>query len=121
MGFADGTVRMLITKPKLAGLGMNFQSCARVAFIGPSFSYEQFYQSVRRVWRFGQKRDVKAHIFMAPTERQIWNIVKAKEGGHDTLKAEMFAAARRAAMRESRTQSYTPTHKGLVPAWLKAS
>lgn len=121
LGFADGAIPILITKPKIAGYGLNFQRCARVAFMGPSFSYEAFYQAVRRVWRFGQKRPVEAHIFMAPTERQIWNTVKTKADGHDSLKTEMFAAARRAAMRESRKASYVPTHEATIPAWLRGN
>lgn len=119
MGFADGDVRTLLTKPKLAGMGLNFQRCARVAFVGPSFSYEAFYQAVRRVWRFGQTRAVEAHIFLASTERQIWNVVRSKAEGHDALKVEMFAAARRAAAKESRAAVYAPTVHATLPTWLK--
>ena len=119
LDFADGAIRFLITKPKLAGLGMNFQQCARVAFVGPSFSFEQYYQAVRRVWRFGQTRPVHVHIFMAQSEAAVWGVVRRKADGHETMKQEMFAAAKRALMRESRTVSYQPRHRAALPAWLR--
>lgn len=53
--FIEGRVRVLVTKPSICGFGMNFQHCADMAFVGLSDSYEQFYQAVRRCWRFGQK------------------------------------------------------------------
>src|SRR3990167_2036472 len=54
--FCEGGARVLITKPSIAGHGLNLQHCANMAFIGLSFSYEAFYQAVRRIWRFGQTR-----------------------------------------------------------------
>lgn len=61
LGFADGEFRVLITKPKIGGFGLNYQHCAHVTFF-PSHSFEQYYQSVRRCWRFGQTRPVKVDI-----------------------------------------------------------
>lgn len=119
LDFADGAIRVLVTKPKLAGLGMNFQQCARLAFVGPSFSYEQFYQAVRRVWRYGQARPVHTHVFMAETEAQVWSIVRRKAEAHETMKREMFAAARRAVARESKTVAYAPKHVAPKPQWLR--
>lgn len=120
LGFAAGKYRVLVTKPKLAGFGMNWQNCARVAFVGPSFSYEQFYQAVRRVWRFGQARPVRAHVVLAATEKHIWDVVSRKAGGHDEMKTQMFAAMRRAqAKHEKRRADYVPKHKARVPNWLR--
>jgi len=62
MDFTTGKVRVLITKPRIAGFGMNWQHCNQMAFVGLSDSYEQIYQSIRRCWRFGQKRNVNVYF-----------------------------------------------------------
>lgn len=79
MGFAEGRHRVLITKPKIAGHGMNWQHCAQMAFVGLTHSYEQFYQATRRCWRFGQKRDVEAHVIVTDVEEAVARNVKQKE------------------------------------------
>jgi hypothetical protein len=113
-----GGPRVLITKPKLAGFGLNWQHCARVGFVGPSFSYEQYYQAVRRSWRFGQTRPVECHVMLAATELPVWQAVERKAADHEAMKQEMFAASRRAMARASARLSYNPTHVGRLPAWL---
>jgi superfamily II DNA or RNA helicase len=77
--FQDGEVRVLITKPSIAGFGMNFQNCHKMAFLGLSDSYESYYQSIRRCWRFGQKYPVDAHVIVSELEQQIVSNVRAKE------------------------------------------
>jgi hypothetical protein len=119
LGFADGKYSILVTKPKIAGLGLNWQHCARMAFVGPSFSYEQHYQCIRRCWRFGQSRPVHAHVAMATTERHIWDVVTRKADDHDEMKREMRAAMRRAHAKASPARRYVPTHEGRLPLWLK--
>ena len=121
LDFVDGKIRVLLSKSKIFGLGMNFQSCARVAYIGPSFSYEQFYQSLRRVHRFGQKRHVHAYVCLATTEVDVWDVIQHKANEHDTMKRAMRDAMRRAQQKESRTVSYLPTHIGRIPQWLKTA
>lgn len=121
LDFADGKIRVMITKPKLAGLGMNFQSCARLAFIGPSFSYEQYYQAVRRVWRFGQTRAVHVHVFLAQTETGVWSVVRRKAADHENMKREMFAAAKRALGRSQSAVKYSPNHAAPLPAWVHSA
>lgn len=69
LGFTDGTIKNLVTKPSIAGFGMNWQNCHNMIFTGLSDSYEQFYQAVRRCWRFGQTQEVN-----------VWIIISAKEG-----------------------------------------
>lgn len=120
LGFAAGDVRILLTKPRLAGFGMNFQNCARVAFIGPTFSFEQYYQATRRVHRFGQRRRVEVHVVMAQTEIEIWSILLRKAADHDAMKVSMFEAMRRAQAKEDRSAvAYCPTVKAKFPEWLK--
>lgn len=77
--FSAGDVRVLVTKPSIAGWGMNWQHCANVAFVGLSDSYEQFYQAIRRCWRFGQEREVNAYVIAADTEGAVVANIRRKE------------------------------------------
>jgi superfamily II DNA or RNA helicase len=77
--FQDGEIRVLVTKPAIAGFGMNFQNCARMVFLGLSDSYESYYQCIRRCWRYGQKQPVEAHIVVSQLESQIVENVNRKE------------------------------------------
>lgn len=77
--FGDGDIPVLVTKPQIASLGMNWQVCARMAFVGLSDSYEAYYQGIRRCYRYGQQRVVQAHIVLSELESQIADNVKAKE------------------------------------------
>lgn len=90
LGFAHGDVRVLVSKPKIAGFGMNWQHCARMAFVGLDDSFEKFYQAVRRCYRFGQKRSVKVHLFTAENEGQILANLKRKEEAHHEMSAQMI-------------------------------
>lgn len=86
LGFAAGDFRVLVTKPSIAGWGMNFQSCHHMAFVGLSDSYEQLYQAIRRCWRFGQTHAVECHIITASTEGAVVANIRRKE----TQATEMF-------------------------------
>jgi DNA modification methylase len=79
VGFTEGKFRVLITKPKIAGFGMNWQHCHNMAFVGLSDSWEQYYQAIRRCWRFGQKHPVNVHIITAETEGAVVKNIKRKE------------------------------------------
>ncbi|MDN6683612.1 MAG: DEAD/DEAH box helicase [Bifidobacterium crudilactis] len=79
MQFSDGKIRVLITKPSIASMGMNWQHCARMIFVGLGDSYEQYYQAIRRCYRYGQKRVVDVHIVLAEIESQIAHNVSNKE------------------------------------------
>lgn len=91
-GFIAGTIRVLITKPSIAGMGLNLQHCRNMAFVGLSYSYEDYYQAVRRCWRFGQKQAVNCYIMAADSEQSILQIIRAKEEKHNVMKSEMVAA-----------------------------
>lgn len=116
LGFGAGGV--LVTKAKIAGFGMNWQHCARVVFAGGSYSYESFYQSIRRCWRFGQTRPVHAHVVMAYTEQHLWDVVSAKSDAHGVMRDQMIAASIRAQSRAAKKADYHPTHAAPIPAWL---
>lgn len=94
-GFSDGTIRRLITKPTVAGFGLNWQHCRRMAFIGLSYSYEQYYQAVRRCWRFGQTSEVHAHVVMAESEAAILRTNERKQTQHAQMQSAMRTAINR--------------------------
>lgn len=94
LAFADGQIRYLITKPSIAALGLNWQHCARMSFVGLSDSYEQYYQAIRRCWRYGQTRPVRAHIVLSELEAQIAGNVQRKEAEASRFTAELVEAMR---------------------------
>lgn len=120
VAFSEGRERVIVTKPVIGGYGLNWQHCARQCFAGISFSYENFYQAIRRCWRFGQLRPVTVHIVCADTERAIWAVVERKSGDHEAMKREMVAAMRRSVAEETSRKIYTPTQEAKLPAWIAA-
>ena len=94
--FADGRLRVLIIKPQIAAFGLNWQHCARMAFVGLNDSYEAYYQAIRRCYRYGQTRVVHAHVVLSDLEGQIAVNVARKEreasGVMAALVSEMHAA-----------------------------
>jgi hypothetical protein len=79
LGFSEGRYRVIVTKPTIAGFGMNWQHCQNMAFVGLSDSYEQQYQAIRRCWRFGQDKPVDVHVITATTEGAVVANIKRKE------------------------------------------
>ncbi|WP_199086000.1 DEAD/DEAH box helicase [Bosea sp. ASV33] len=118
--FTNGELPWLVTKASIAGFGLNWQHCARTVFAGMSFSYEAFYQAVRRHWRFRQTRPVDCHVVFADTEAAIWDVVSRKAGDHDAMKREMMLAMSRAHRAETRLHSYQPQKSASLPAWVHA-
>jgi len=96
LGFVDGDFRAIVTKPKLAGFGVNWQHCAHAVFASISFSYEQHYQAVRRSHRFGQSEQVKNDIVIADTEDVIWQAINVKGAKHKEMKERMSNAMSKA-------------------------
>jgi hypothetical protein len=94
LGFADGAYRVLVTKPSIAGHGMNWQHCPNVAFVGLSDSWEQYYQAVRRCWRFGQEREVHVHVYTAETEGAVVANIRRKEADAGRMADEMTSHMR---------------------------
>lgn len=124
LGFSDGTHRVLVSKPSLAGFGMNWQHCPNVGYVGLSHSWEQFYQSIRRCWRFGQERPVNVHVVTTNLEMAVLENVKRKEADAERMAAEMVAHMREtniADVRGARRDSteYMPLVKMRLPEWLR--
>lgn len=120
--FEDGACRILVTKASICGWGLNWQHTARLCFVGRSFSYEAWYQAVRRCWRFGQTRPVVAHVIVADGEEQIGRVIDRKAADHATMQTAMAEAMRRAVtQRADVRRAYVATHEGRLPAWLTSS
>lgn len=95
IGFADGRCRVLVTKPSICGFGMNWQHCADMAFVGMSHSYEQFYQAVRRCWRYGQERPVTAHVVSTDLDGAVFDNVMRKSRDAEAMAEKMVARTSR--------------------------
>ncbi len=89
LGFSDSEFKSLVSKPKIAGHGMNWQNCHNVIFVGLSDSYEQYYQAVRRCWRFGQKKPVNVYIITSQLEGAVVRNIERKEKQAQSMAKEM--------------------------------
>lgn len=117
--FASGEKRIIVSKPSVAGSGLNWQHAADIAYVGRSFSFEAYYQSVRRCWRFGQTRPVNVHLIVAEGEDQIGRVLDRKADAFAEMRAQMIAASKRNVMKRSRVRvKYQPTFEGRLPSWL---
>lgn len=119
LAWCDGKRPILISKTKIVGFGMNFQHCRNVIFSSVNFSYEAFYQGVRRVWRFGQGRQVNVHIVISDTEASIWNVINEKSAKHDEMKRRMADAMRQAQTEGARRVVYDRPLDLAFPEWIK--
>ena len=121
--FSEGRTRVLVTKPKVAGFGMNWQHCADTGFVGLNDSWEQFYQAVRRFWRFGQKNEVHCHIIAASTEGATVANIKRKEADANRMADAMVRHMSDLSSQEVRGSvrqkaDYNPTVSVIVPDWI---
>jgi hypothetical protein len=112
--FAEGRARVLITKPKIGAWGLNFQHCNHVTFF-PSHSFEQYYQAVRRCWRFGQKRAVRVDIVTTDGERGVMRNLQRKAEQADEMFSRLVAEMNNALAIERANNMTKPME---VPAWL---
>ena len=119
MGFLDGEYRVMVTKPKLAGFGLNLQHCAHAVFASVSYSYEQFYQAQRRSHRFGQKETVRNDVVIADTERSIWQAVNVKAEKHAEMKRKMADAMKKAQVDGKTRVAYDRPLDLWFPEWVK--
>lgn len=114
--FATGNIRVLISKPKIAAHGMNYQHCADMTFF-PTFSFEQFYQGVRRCYRFGQERPVTVHVVSAEGESRVIDglSTKQRQAGRMFTSLVKHMNDALAMMSEDRHD-----HDAQIPEWLAA-
>ena len=100
LDFADGKINRFLSKPSICGAGLNLQVCHNLIFVGLSYSYEEFYQAIRRFWRFGQTHKVNCHVVCADTEGPVLATIERKKRDHESMKAEMILAMRDQTMEE---------------------
>lgn len=112
--FIDGNARVLVTKPKIGAWGLNFQHCNHVVYF-PSHSYEQYYQSVRRCWRFGQKSPVTVDIVMTEGERAVLSNLQKKSDKAGIMFENLVNEMNRSIAIQGGRQFNQPEK---VPAWL---
>lgn len=123
IGFADGNIKCMVSKPKIAGFGMNFQVCHQMIFVGLSDSWESYYQAIRRCWRFGQTNVVHVHIISADTEGAVVENIRRKDAQNNELGAEMVKHMKTMMEKEIFSASiekteYNANQEMGVPEWL---
>ena len=122
LGFGMGFLKCIITKPSIAGFGMNWQNCHNIVFVGLSDSYEQYYQALRRCWRFGQQHEVHAYIVISEKEGAVKANIERKEADSRRMRDAMIRLTRdavRSELSKTRREStaYNPTVHMQLPAW----
>lgn len=122
LDFAAGRIRVLVTKPTIAGFGMNWQHCSKVAFVGLSDSWEQYYQAVRRCWRFGQLNPVDVHLITAETEGAVLANIQRKEREAAAMFDEIIKHMQGLQLEQTARQEmeYDPRIPMQLPNWLRA-
>jgi hypothetical protein len=123
LDFAQGNLKRIVTKPKIAGLGMNWQICNKAAFVGLSDSWEQFYQACRRIWRFGQKLPVDIYIFIEEREGAVLKNIQRKEEKAKAMIEAMVIHMKEITKQElecsKRTMiEYNPDKEMRLPEWI---
>lgn len=124
IGFANGDIKFLVSKPSICGFGMNFQKCHNMIFCGISDSYEKFYQAVRRCYRFGQENEVNVYVIISRRELSVLNNIKKKQEQHDKMSYEMVERTSEILKNEIHsttkiTEDYTADLSVVLPVWLK--
>lgn len=92
--FQDGALRVVVSKPRIMAFGLNLQNAHRMAFVGLNDSWEQYYQAIRRCWRFGQTEPVEAHIILSNAEQDIYHNIMRKEAEALMMAEQLVAHVR---------------------------
>lgn len=125
LGFADGEIKALVSKSSICGFGMNFQVCSDMVFVGLSDSFEQYFQAVRRAWRFGQTKPVNVHIIISEAEGAVKANIERKERDAQVLLDEMVQHTKEIVKNnikktERETEEYKANLRMKIPAWLRS-
>ena len=124
MGFTNKDIRVLVSKPSIAGWGMNWQNCHNIIFVGLSDSFEAYYQAVRRCWRFGQINEVNVHIIIAEKEGAVKSNIERKQMNAQKMTAELVKYTKDILRNDIQStvrisESYIATESMDIPMWLK--
>jgi SNF2 family DNA or RNA helicase len=112
--FSSGRQRVLVIKPKIGAWGLNWQHCAHVVTFA-SHSYEQYYQSIRRCWRFGQKQRVRVDVIATEGEVRVIGNMKRKADHADAMFAKLVEHMNNATKIEQENKMVKTME---VPSWL---
>ena len=120
--FSEGKIKALVTKPSIAGFGMNWQNCHNMIFTGLSDSYEQYYQAVRRCWRFGQDNPVNVYIIISAKEGCVKENIERKQADFLKMQKEMTELTKKITKKELRSTCristpYEPEMEMKLPEW----
>ena len=121
--FCNGDIKTIISKPSICGFGLNMQVCHKMIFVGLSDSFEQYYQAVRRCWRFGQDKPVDVYIITSEKEGAVVKNIKRKEREFETMLKGMISATSELTKENIKktvniTESYKPTVEMKLPDWI---
>ena len=122
LGFSTNNYRVLVTKPSIAGFGMNWQNCHNMIFTGLSDSYEQYYQALRRCWRFGQTSEVNVYIIISAREGCVKDNIERKQKDFLLMQSEMTKYTKEITKKELKSTCristpYEPTQTMIIPTW----
>lgn len=119
--FKEGNYRVLISKPRMFGYGLNFQNCRNCVFCGIDYSYESYYQAVRRLWRFGQTKEVNVYRVLGATEKNILQAVNAKAQLQQEMRDNMYKSAKQIQQASITGHEFTLNLKSepvTLPRWI---
>lgn len=122
LNFAAGNIKCLVTKPKIAGYGMNWQNCHNMIFVGLSDSFEAYYQALRRCWRFGQLEDVNVYIIISAREGAVKENIERKQAENEAMKQHLIELTKDITRRELTatcriSAEYKPMTTMILPKW----
>ena len=123
LDFSENKIKCLVTKPKIAGFGMNWQNCRNMIFVGLSDSYEAYYQAMRRCWRFGQEKEVNVYIIISSKEGAVKENIERKQADAEKMKNAMIKLTKDITKKELRQTTristpYDPQIDMIIPDWL---
>ena len=122
LNFSNELIKCLVTKPSIAGFGMNWQQCHNMVFVGLSDSYEKYYQAVRRCYRFGQKNEVNVYIIISAKEGAVKANIERKQEDAKKMQDAMIKLTKEVTKKELQVTTrimteYVPKVKMLLPDW----
>lgn len=125
LDFAEGRIRVLVSKASICGFGMNWQHCSNMSFLGLNDSFEQVFQAIRRCYRFGQKNEVNVNMIVSDLEGAVTANIKRKERDFDAMAAEMIQHTRKINSNDikataSDKTAYRTNVKMILPPWIRS-
>jgi superfamily II DNA helicase RecQ len=122
LNFSAENIKCLVTKPSIAGYGMNWQNCRNVIFVGLSDSFEAYYQAVRRCWRFGQNKPVNVYVIISAREGAVKANIERKQADNERMKQVLVELTKNITTRELKqtcriSTPYEPAETMKLPNW----